>query len=132
MFDYSHAEAAAMLGIAEDACRQRVHRAKARLREGRPRFQCGRRSQQRMLRALRRCHGSSPRWTHCARCSPRTPIHIADGGGLVRATLHPLHGAERLARLYLQIARNLAGHAPRYELTVLNGAPALLIWTGTR
>ena len=38
VFEYIHAEGAAILGIAEDACRQRVHRAKARLREGRPRF----------------------------------------------------------------------------------------------
>jgi RNA polymerase sigma factor (sigma-70 family) len=49
MFEYSHAEAAAILGIGEDACRQRVHRAKARLREGRPRFSVDAQAQRRML-----------------------------------------------------------------------------------
>jgi RNA polymerase sigma-70 factor (ECF subfamily) len=57
-------------------------------------------------------------------------VHISDGGGLARATLHPLHGADRLARLYLQLARGFAGPAVRYQLTVLNGAPALLLLDG--
>ncbi|HJU27384.1 MAG TPA: sigma-70 family RNA polymerase sigma factor, partial [Rhodanobacteraceae bacterium] len=49
VFDYSHAEAAAILGIEEDACRQRVHRAKTRLREGRPRFHVDAPAQRRLL-----------------------------------------------------------------------------------
>ena len=53
---------------------------------------------------------------------------VADGGGLARATLHPLHGAERLARLYLQLARQARTVELRYELRTLNGAPALLCW----
>jgi RNA polymerase sigma-70 factor (ECF subfamily) len=57
-------------------------------------------------------------------------VHVADGGGLARATLHPLHGAERLARLYLQLARQARKVELRYELRTLNGAPALLCWLG--
>jgi hypothetical protein len=57
-------------------------------------------------------------------------IQISDGGGVVRAVLRPLHGAERLARLYLQLARNLGRYQPRYELVTLNEAPALMMWTG--
>jgi RNA polymerase sigma-70 factor (ECF subfamily) len=49
---------------------------------------------------------------------------------VARATLRPLHGAERLARLYLQLARTLGGFNPRYEVVRLNGAPALLIHEG--
>ena len=52
-------------------------------------------------------------------------VHVSDGGGLASATLHPLHGADRLARLYLQIARNVAG--ARYAFAELNGAPALFM-----
>jgi hypothetical protein len=54
-------------------------------------------------------------------------VHISDGGGVARATLHPLHGAERLARLYLQLARNFHGPGVHYELASLNGAPALFL-----
>ncbi|HEU4662603.1 MAG TPA: RNA polymerase subunit sigma-24, partial [Dokdonella sp.] len=37
-------------------------------------------------------------------------------------------GADRLARLYLQLARNLVG--VRYEFATLNGAPALFMLEG--
>ena len=57
-------------------------------------------------------------------------VHVSDGGGFARATLHPLHGAERLARLYLQLGRHLRDSGVRYEPAVLNGAPALLLYQG--
>ncbi|MCX7514366.1 RNA polymerase sigma factor SigJ [Frateuria sp. STR12] len=130
VFDYSHAEAAAILGIAEDACRQRVHRAKARLREGRPRFNVDARAQRRMLERFVAAM-SEPSLDALRALFAEDAIQISDGGGVVRATLRPLYGAERLARLYLQIASNLGRrYRLRYELTTLNAAPALLMWTG--
>ena len=127
VFDYSHAEAAAILGIEEDACRQRVHRAKTRLREGRPRFHVDapaqRRLLQRFVEAMRQPSEATMRALFA-----EDAVHVADGGGLARATLHPLHGAERLARLYLQLARQARNVALRYELHTLNGMPALLCW----
>ena len=127
VFDYSHAEAAAILGIEEDACRQRVHRAKTRLREGRPRFHVDapeqRRLLQRFVEAMRQPSEATMRALFA-----EDAVHVADGGGLARATLHPLHGAERLARLYLQLARQARKVELRYELRMLNGAPALLCW----
>src|SRR5690606_37367875 len=104
VFDYGHAEAAAVLGIAEDACRQRVHRARARVRAGRPRFQVDATTQRRMLQrfveAMR-----APGMDTLQALFAEDAVHISDGGGVARATLRPLHGAERLARLYLQLAR---------------------------
>jgi RNA polymerase sigma-70 factor (ECF subfamily) len=127
VFDYSHAEASAILGIEEDACRQRVHRAKARLREGRPRFHVDAPAQRRLLQrfvaAMRQPNEATMRALFA-----EDAVHVADGGGLARATLHPLHGAERLARLYLQLARQARKVELRYELRTLNGAPALLCW----
>ena len=49
-----------------------------------------------------------------------------------RATLRPLHGAERLARLYMQIALQQQGRRMRHEMRTLNGAPALLAGMATR
>lgn len=125
VFDYSHAEASAILGIEEDACRQRVHRAKTRLREGRPRFHVDapvqRRLLQRFVEAMRRPSEETMRALFA-----EDAVHIADGGGLARATLRPLHGAERLARLYLQLARQARKAELHYEPCTLNGAPALL------
>lgn len=130
VFDYSHAETAAVLGIGEDACRQRVHRAKQRLRETRPSRSAPDTSRQyrlleRFAEALRQ-----PDMDTLRALFAEDAVHISDGGGLVTATLHPLHGAERLARLYLQIARHQQGQGVHHEIHQLNGTPALLSWQG--
>lgn len=129
VFDYSHAEAAAILGIGDDACRQRVHRARVRLREGRPRFGVDTRLQQRMLERFVAAM-VKPNLETLQALFAEDAIHISDGGGVVHATLRPLHGAERLARLYLQLASNGLGHDIRFEAAMLNGAPALLLYDG--
>ena len=69
VFDYDHAEAAAILEIGEEACRQRVHRAKRRLREGRPRFSVDRGAQHQV--------GHGPRVV----ASFHPPPHRKGGGG---------------------------------------------------
>jgi RNA polymerase sigma factor (sigma-70 family) len=129
VFDYSHAEAAAILEIAEDACRQRVHRAKARLRDGRPRFSVDEAAQRRLLQRFIAAM-AEPTLDTLRSLFAEDAIHISDGGGVARATLHPLHGAERLARLYLQLGRNVSGPGVRYDLVTLNGAPALFLFEG--
>jgi RNA polymerase sigma-70 factor (ECF subfamily) len=129
VFDYSHAETAAILEVSEEASRQRVHRAKSRLREGRPRFQVNEAAQRRMLQRFVDAM-AEPRIDVLRALFADDAVHVSDGGGLARATLHPLHGAERLARLYLQLGRNLRGPGIRYEIGVLNGAPALFMLDG--
>jgi RNA polymerase sigma-70 factor (ECF subfamily) len=129
VFDYSHAEAAAILEIGEDACRQRVHRAKARLREGRPRFNVDAAAQRRLLQRFAAAM-AEPTLDALRALFAVDAVHVSDGGGLARATLRPLQGADRLARLYLQLARNFDGPGLRYELATLNGAPALLLLDG--
>lgn len=128
VFDYSHAETAAMLEISEDVCRQRVHRAKQRLREDRPRqplpdTHTQRRLLERFAQALQQ-----PDLETLRALFAEDALHVADSGGLARATLHPLHGAERLARLYRQIALLQRQYGVRHEIRLLNGAPALLSW----
>lgn len=130
VFDYSHAETAAMLGLSEDACRQRVHRAKQRLRENRPRqpaLDIGRQHRllQRFAEALRQ-----PDMDKLRALFAEDAVHVSDGGGVATATLHPLHGVERLARLYMQIALQQQGHGIHHEIRLLNGTPALLSWQG--
>ena len=129
VFDYSHAETARILGIAEAACRQRVHRAKARLREGGPRFSVDDAAQRRLLQRFVAAM-AEPTLDALRELFAEDAVHISDGGGVARATLHPLHGADRLARLYLQLARNVGMSRLRYELVTLNGAPALLMRDG--
>jgi RNA polymerase sigma factor (sigma-70 family) len=125
VFDYSHAEAAAILDITEDACRQRVHRARTRLRQGRPRFSVDEAAQRRLLQRFVAAM-AEPSLDTLRALFAEDAVHVSDGGGVAPATLRPLHGADRLARLYLQIGRNIGGSDVRYEHVTLNGAPALL------
>lgn len=130
VFDYSHAEAASILGIAEDACRQRVHRARGRLREGRPRFSVdattSRRMVQRLIVAMQ-----EPNLESLRALFAEDAIAISDGGGVVRAILRPLQGADRLARLYLQLSSRIyAQRDVRFDVSMLNGEPVLLVWVG--
>ncbi|TWI04634.1 RNA polymerase sigma-70 factor (ECF subfamily) [Luteimonas cucumeris] len=129
VFDYSHAEAAAILEITEDACRQRVHRAKLRLREGRPRFRVDETAQRRLLQRFVAVM-SEPTLDSLRALFAEDALHLSDGGGVARATLRPLHGADRLARLYFQLGRNPALPGVHYELVTLNGAPALIMRAG--
>jgi RNA polymerase sigma-70 factor (ECF subfamily) len=127
VFDYSHAEAASILGITEESCRQRAHRAKQRLREERVRFSTNTQAQRRLLErfalALRR-----PSEENLRALLAEDAMQVADGGGLVAATLRPLFGSERITRLYLQIYKKEEGHDIRRDLRVVNGEPALLTW----
>ena len=129
VFDYSHAEAAAILDITEDACRQRVHRAKVHLREGRPRFDVDQAAQRRLLQRFVAAM-EAPTLDTLRALFAEDALHISDGGGVARATLRPLHGADRIARLYLQLGRNFTGPGVRYEPATLNGAPALFMRDG--
>jgi RNA polymerase sigma factor (sigma-70 family) len=129
VFDYSHAEAAAMLDIGEDACRQRVHRAKTKLREGRPRQSVNANAQRRLLERFAQAL-QQPDMETLRALFAEDALHVSDGGGMATATLHPLRGAERLARLYLQIALQQRKHGVHHQLHQLNGAPALLSWDG--
>ena len=52
-------------------------------------------------------------------------IAITDGGGSVRAALHPIHGGEQVARAYVEIAAR-APNITVLERTV-NGQPGLIV-----
>jgi RNA polymerase sigma-70 factor (ECF subfamily) len=131
VFDYSHAEAAAMLQIGEDACRQRVHRARQRLRDGRPRFTHAPEVQRRLLEKFRDAlEQADVPALHALFAADA--IHLADGGGKVRATLRPLHGGDRLVRLYSIIAQRYRDLPIVHRLQWINGAPALLTWVDAK
>jgi len=131
VFDYSHAETAAMLQIAEDACRQRVHRARQRLREGRPRFAHSPDALRRLLEKFRDALESASVESLQALFA-EDAVHLADGGGKATATLRPLHGGERLVRLYSIIAQRYRHLPIVHRLQWINGAPALLTWVDAK
>lgn len=131
IFDYSHAEAAIILGITEDACRQRAHRAKQRLREERTRFTANAQTQRKLLERFAQAL-DHPTEENLHALFAEDALHLSDGGGLAVAALRPLLGAARIARLYVQVAKHEQDHNVHRRLHMLNGAPVLLTWTEGR
>jgi RNA polymerase sigma-70 factor (ECF subfamily) len=124
VFDYDYAQIAELIGHSEANCRQMVHRARTRVQADRPRFAVAPEQHRSLLE----------RFMHAAQSGDRSAIVqlldadaqlVSDGGGKVNATIRPLHGAERIARLFWAIARRPQS-ALEWRLGHVNGEPALL------
>lgn len=124
VFDADYGEVAEALGKTEPACRQLVHRAKAQLREERPRYSVARETQLRLLRGFA---DAAVRGEFAALKSMLADDAqlIGDGGGIVPSFGVPLVGAQRIAQLYLATQLRYPG-AVRFEVVVLNGQWGLL------
>lgn len=124
VFDADYGEVAEALGKTEPACRQLVHRAKAQLRDERPRYSVARETQLRLLRGFA---DAAVRGEFAALKSMLADDAqlIGDGGGIVPSFGVPLVGAQRIAQLYLATRLRYPG-AVRFEVVVLNGQWGLL------
>ena len=129
-FDYDYARIAALLGQGEANCRQLVHRARARLAEGRARFAPAPDAHRALLE----------RFMHAVRSGDRAALSrmldanarlVSDGGGRTRAVVRPLLGAERIARFFWALARRF-GDTCRLGIGAVNGEPAMLRWRDGR
>jgi len=118
VFDYDYPEVAQMIGKAEPACRQMIHRARARVRESRPRFSVTEESRERMLAKFLAAVSSGDRKAVMALLAENVE-YMADGGGKVVAALKVLRGPERIGWLYHCIARRFVGLS--YRLIRVNG-----------
>jgi RNA polymerase sigma-70 factor (TIGR02957 family) len=124
VFDADYGEVAEALGKTEPACRQLVHRAKAQLQDGRPRYTVARETQLRLLR------GFADAAVRGEFAALKTMLAddaqlIGDGGGKVPSFGVPLVGGQRIAQLYLATGLRHPG-AVRFEVVVLNGQWGLL------
>jgi RNA polymerase sigma-70 factor, ECF subfamily len=118
VFDYDYPEVAEILGKAQPACRQMIHRARSGVRESRPRFSVTAESRERVLRKFLTAVGTGDRQAVMALLTEDVE-YMADGGGKVKAALKVLHGPERIAWLYHCITRRFVGVT--YRLIQVNG-----------
>jgi RNA polymerase sigma-70 factor, ECF subfamily len=123
VFDYDYAHIAAMLGHAEANCRQMVHRARERVQAGRARFPgVSPQRHRQLLERFLEASASGDRDAIMALLHADARLR-SDGGGKTVAALRPLHGAERIARLYWAVARRAPGQA-QWRIGLVNGEPA--------
>jgi RNA polymerase sigma-70 factor, ECF subfamily len=125
VFDADYPEVAQMLGKSEAACRQMLHRARERVREGRPHFQVNPEAHRRLLDRFITATGSGDREQLMALFAEDVQM-TGDGGGKVTAVLRVLQGAERVARFYATLSRHTSGRLS-YRHAEINGELGLLL-----
>jgi RNA polymerase sigma-70 factor (ECF subfamily) len=126
VFDYSHAEIAETLNMSEAAVRQAVHRAAEHIADNRPRFAPSAEEHTRLLNAFAQAVVQGDMTSLTRLLAEDATLH-ADGGGKVKgAASHPLHGRERVARFLAGLARKLTPTDQTFELSTINGWPALV------
>jgi RNA polymerase sigma-70 factor (ECF subfamily) len=123
-FGYEHAAIGEVLGRTPESSRQLHSRARRRVQEPRRASPADpaqvRRLVERFLAAAR--DGDLGRLESLLATDV---VSWSDGGGRVSAARMPVHGPERVARLFAGLARK-AGAEASYEVRTVNGEPALL------
>lgn len=127
VFDYSHAEIAAILEISEVASRQELHRAKKHVEANRPRFEANREAHQRLLSAFM---SAVSRGDVAAISSVVAADVVLTGDHGTKAPgtiLRPIVGRDKVARFFAsQAAKSPASHGLEVEITDVNGWPAFI------
>jgi len=125
LFGYGHAEIAEIVRKSSANSRQILARARRHVEEGRPRFDPSRREREALLR----------RFLDAARAGnvqalvdllAADAVSYADGGGRARATLRPIHGAEKVARLWASIADPARSGPYTLRFADVNGQPGVV------
>lgn len=124
VFDADYDEVARAIGKSESACRQMVHRAKAQLREERPRYVVAPEAHLRVMRGFAAAMQGGDLAALKALLAEDAEL-IADGGGKVQAFAKPLLGGWRIAQLFFATNRR-HGDAARVALACINGEWGLL------
>jgi RNA polymerase sigma-70 factor (ECF subfamily) len=124
VFDTDYAEVARMIGKSEAACRQLVHRAKAQLADGRPRYRVPEDTHRRLLQDFAQAMSSGSIDSLRSLLAEDAEL-ISDGGGKVPSFGKVLQGGQRIAQLFYANQRHHPGGV-RVELVELNGGWGLL------
>jgi len=123
VFDAGYDEIARILDKSEPAVRQTVHRAKVRVRDGKPRFSTSAEQQAELLQRFLDALATDDKDAMVALFAPDATF-ASDGGGKVRAARNTLEGPDRITRFILGIENKYRGMVV-HEIIELNGQPAL-------
>lgn len=124
VFDFGYAEIAQMIGKSVEACRQLAHRARERVKGGRRRFEVNRQAHLLLLERFMEAAGTGEMEKLKALFAEDICL-TGDGGGKVLSVLRPLHGAERVARLYAAISRRYPGRMD-FRMADINRIPGII------
>jgi RNA polymerase sigma-70 factor (ECF subfamily) len=127
LFDMEFTEVARVVGRTPAAVRQLAARARKRVAAGTPRLEVDRTTHEAVVAAFRCASTGGDLPTLMAMLDPDVKL-TSDGGGQVRAARRPVHGASRVARMLIGMARLLRHRQP--SPVMVNGAPGLAVLHG--
>ena len=125
VFGYGYAEIAGILDKSEDNCRQIAARARRHIEAGRPRFEASRRQREELARRFFAAVDEGDTEGLVGLLAADAVFH-GDGGGKTPALAAPVHGAERIARLLVGLARRGRAVGMGASPAEINGHPGLL------
>ena len=127
VFDYGYEEIAGVVGKSEDNCRQIAVRARRQVEAKKPRFEASRARREelagRFFEAIANEDASA-----LVELLAADAVVYADGGGAGPAFPKPIHGRDRVARVFAATSRR--GRelgAVGYRLTSVNGQPGAVV-----
>jgi len=126
VFDLDYSHIARIVERDEAACRQIMHRARARIADGRPRFDSDAARDAVLLDTFFAALDDGD-VDALASVLADDVVFYADGGGRTPAVRHPLHGSVAVARFLAGLVRRGSGLHVRMERTRANGEAALRV-----
>ncbi|UJR81569.1 RNA polymerase sigma-70 factor [Sandaracinus amylolyticus] len=119
VFDYSHAEVAAILERDEVAVRQLMSRARAHVKEGRPRFPADPDRHRELVMRFAMAIGQGD-LGGLQSLLAKDVVARSDGGGRAKAARRAVHGDDRVARFVMGLSRKASADV-KFELMEING-----------
>ena len=129
-FDFTFREIAPVVGRDAVTCRKIFSRARARVREERPRFNVDRERHRALLQSFTEAARGGDRAKLVSLLAEDVALH-GDGGGKVMANKKPVIGREAVAQFVIATTRTVPSGATLDEIE-LNGAPGLVLRTAGR
>jgi RNA polymerase sigma-70 factor (ECF subfamily) len=131
IFDYTHAEIAAIVGSSEANCRQLLKRARQHVRIERPRFNASGRHHTELLERFARAAGNGDIDGLLALLAHDVVMHT-DGGGKANALPLPIYGPDNVARASVFGLSKLKALKPLQRIVGINGEPGIVSYVDGR
>lgn len=126
VFDEDYAQVAETLGKTEPAVRQLATRARAHVKETRPRFTVSQEDAAKLAAAFMAAAAQGD-MTALSAMLAKDAVMVTDGGGKRKAALRPLIGREDIVRLLEGLAWRGADQALSFRAVRINGYPGLIM-----
>ena len=128
VFDVDFGEVARTLDRSEESCRQLAARARAHVKEGKPRYRASREESERLAAAFAEAAASGDA-AGIARLLAEDAMLISDAGGRAPAALRPIFGSDRITRLLLGLrAKGTVPPGTRVVPAWINALPGFIFF----